>query len=60
VTPPPLGLLTSGANCPGFDAASRAAVRFAHSTGAEVAGFRNGGRAVIEGASHADAAAFFA
>jgi 6-phosphofructokinase 1 len=44
-----MGIFTGGGDCPGLNAAIRAAVRRAVASGTEVLGFRNGWRGVMDG-----------
>jgi len=46
-----IGLLTGGGDCPGLNAAIRAVVRVATTTGDEIIGFHRGWRGVVEGDS---------
>ena len=47
-----IGILTGGGDCPGLNAAIRAAVRRASSSRIEVLGFRDGWRGVMQGDVH--------
>jgi ATP-dependent phosphofructokinase / diphosphate-dependent phosphofructokinase len=46
-----IGIFTGGGDCPGLNAAIRAAVRHAVGSGLEVIGFRDGWRGVIDGST---------
>jgi ATP-dependent phosphofructokinase / diphosphate-dependent phosphofructokinase len=44
-----IGIFTGGGDCPGLNAAIRAAVRIAVTSGTQVFGFRDGWRGVMDG-----------
>ena len=46
-----IGIFTGGGDCPGLNAAIRAAVRHAVASGVEVIGFRNGWHGVMDGST---------